>query len=142
MSSEQDRVMIRDGDLHEVSPFRRRSEQCHDSSHVAIRTPCARGQPRPAVRLACRPRSHAAEAATTFRWRWQKISGPVITPGPKAGARASPDRSATTWEKGSSAAAAILPLMERYDNGKEIATAPYGCDRPERWRLRCITESE
>ncbi len=84
----------------------------------------------------------AAEAATTFRWRWQKILGPGDHPW------------TTSWRTGQSGpfcdhagegkfcGCSNTSACGRYDNGQEIATAPYGCDKPERWRLRCITEPD
>jgi hypothetical protein len=83
-----------------------------------------------------------AEGASTFRWRWQKILGPGDHPW------------TTMWRTGQSGpfcdhagegkfcGCSNTSACGRYDNGQEIATAPFGCDKPERWRLRCITEAE
>ena len=99
MSSEQDRVMIRDGDYMKSRPV----DVDRSTAMIARMLPSARlalaGILALLSALPAGIAPAAAEAATTFRWVGRRFSGPVITPGPKAGARASPDRSATTREK-------------------------------------------
>jgi hypothetical protein len=85
--------------------------------------------------------SAQAEAAK-FRWRWEKIPGPGEHPWTT---RWRSDQSGPFCEhtgEGKFCGCSNTSACGQFNNGQEIATAPYGCDRPERWRLRCITEPQ
>jgi hypothetical protein len=83
-----------------------------------------------------------AAEATKFRWRWEKILGP------------GEHRWTTSWRstqsgpfcdhtgEGKFCGCSDTSACGQYNSGQEIKTAPFGCDRPERWRLRCIAESD
>jgi hypothetical protein len=83
----------------------------------------------------------AAEGAK-FRWRWEKIPGPGEHPWTTMWRSSQSGAFCDHTGEGKFCGCSNTSPCGQYDNGQQITTAPYGCDRPERWRLRCKAELE
>jgi hypothetical protein len=84
----------------------------------------------------------APAAADSYRWRWEKILGPGEHPWTTSWRSSQSGPFCDHAGEGKFCGCGGTSACGQYDNGQEITTAPYGCDRPERWRLRCKTQSE